>query len=102
MGLLADDGSTQNDVWTTITKLGTSYFDSRARRDEARSRTTAAPTGVTYANSGNPAPGSQGAYPQAENKPAPGGAGFSFSLKNFPGVIVIAGIVLLIFALARR
>lgn len=90
-----------NDVWGTINHLADvagGYFGARVR-----STTTAAPSGqVVYTNAANPFPGTQGAFPQAEAKPAPGGVGLGFSLSGMSGWVIGAVLVVILLALARR
>lgn len=66
-----------------------------------RIRSGAAPSGtVVYTNSQNPAPGTQGAYPQAEAKPHPGGGAssvFSFSGQQWLLLAVAVVLVLVLF-----
>lgn len=96
-----DSGAVQNDVWGTLERLGGQVIG--AVTDYKKNKTQAAPSGgVVYTNASNPFPGTQGAYPQAEAKPAPGGVGFSFTLANLPSMLIWLGVALLVVALLRK
>lgn len=93
---------TANDVWSTISQFSKDYFGFKTASANAAASATAASPGKPAANGANPFPGTQGPYPQAEAKPAPGGTGISAALGNV-GTWIIVGVVLLIgLALARR
>lgn len=94
------DTSGSNDVWNTISKGVSDYFNFRTV--EAQSRTMAAPSGAPASNNANPFPGTQGPYPQAEAKPTPGASGFSFSFGKSGAWIVAAVVGLILFALVAR
>lgn len=85
-----------NDFWGTIQGVARDYFSYRA------ARTTAAPSGQVDGNRANPFPGTQGAFPQAEAKPAPGGVGIGFSFANMGSWLVVAVVALIVLALVRR
>lgn len=94
-----DESQPQNDVWGTVERLGGQVIKAVS---DYKGRATSAPSGrVVYTNSANPFPGTQGAYPQAEAKPSPGGDSV-FSLSFLSPALIIVGVVLLVLALARR
>lgn len=91
-----DTKQPENDVWGTITKVGTDLI--AARRDVSIARTRAAPSGSVENTGVNPFPGTQGQFPQTEAKPTPGGVSVSASLGSnaiLIGVLVVLGLLLI-------
>lgn len=91
----------ENNVWDTAERIATNAVG--VYRD-FKIATQAAPSGnVVYTNMQNPLPGSQGAYPQAEAKPTPGGGALAFTFKSIPWFAWAAlGALVLMLFLRRR
>lgn len=90
------DQATSNQVWDTLSKGISDYFSYAT----ARVKTQAAPSGsVIYTNAANPFPGTQGAYPQAEAKPSPGGASSASIANALGGGVGLLVVALIIIAL---
>jgi hypothetical protein len=94
-----DTQQPDNDVWGSLAKLGSEAIT--AQRDVSIARTKAAPSGSIENSGVNPFPGTQGAYPQAEAKPNPGGASFSATI-GVTGIVIAVLVVLGFLLLSRR
>lgn len=93
----------QNPVWETLSGIATKALDYARDVNVARAsrpQSAAAPSGSPTSQVFNPFPGLFGSYPQAEGKPQPGA--LSFNLQMLSPILIIGGILLLVFALARR
>lgn len=81
---------TVNDVWESLKSGASDVLDLRDRI-----RTRSAPSGSSDSRPYNPFPGTQGPYPQAESKPAPGDES-GFSIPNWLWLAVAALAVLIL------